>query len=99
MAGQADECIGRDSLTHTIQRNNINLINISDEELIISDVNPTGLTLDVEFRMMYWTNSDSDTIERSWLNGTRREVLIRKDLYEPSSIVLDKDKGQVFYYT
>lgn len=38
---------------------------------------PSGLTIDYEEEMLYWTDAVRENIERSYLNGTKREVQIK----------------------
>lgn len=38
---------------------------------------PSGLTIDYEEEMLYWTDAVRENIERSYLNGTKREVNIK----------------------
>lgn len=35
---------------------------------------PSGLAIDYEEQMLYWTDAVREKIERSYLNGTGREV-------------------------
>ncbi|KAJ3607378.1 hypothetical protein NHX12_024429, partial [Muraenolepis orangiensis] len=42
---------------------------------------PNGLTLDVEERMLYWTDSNLDKIERSTLTGQDRQVVLHGAQY------------------
>ena len=45
------------------------------EEIISTDLSqPSGLAIDYEEGMLYWTDAVKEKIERSFLNGTRREV-------------------------
>ena len=42
---------------------------------------------------MYWTDTGTNRIEVSRLNGSARRVLIDENLDEPRAIVLDPTKG------
>ena len=45
------------------------------EVLISKDISqPSGLALDYEEEMMYWTDAVEEKIERAYFNGTEREV-------------------------
>ena len=47
----------------------------SYREEIVSDLSqPSGLAIDYEEEMLYWTDAVKEKIERSFLNGTGREV-------------------------
>lgn len=43
-------------------------------------------------RKLYWTNSNhkNPLIERSSLNGQKREVIVSTNLYKPNGIVVDQ---------
>ncbi|KAI9561087.1 hypothetical protein GHT06_012043 [Daphnia sinensis] len=55
------------------------------------DAKPRGLVFDPCMRMLYWTNvyKSRPTIERSFLNGSQREILIQTDLFVPNALDLD----------
>lgn len=42
---------------------------------------PSGLTIDYEEEMLYWTDAVRENIERSYLNGTNREVNTKIPLF------------------
>lgn len=42
---------------------------------------PSGLAIDYEERMLYWTDAIKEKIERSDLDGNQREVLIPASIY------------------
>lgn len=44
------------------------------EEIIGDLVQPSGLAIDYEEEMLYWTDAVTEKIERSYLNGTNREA-------------------------
>ena len=65
---------------------------------IIIDKNlaqPSGLAIDYDERMLYWTDAVREKIERSDLNGRNREVLISATIY-PFSITVF---GNYIYWT
>lgn len=51
------------------------------------------------FRYIYWTNSflPRPTIERAFLNGSNREVIIDTDLKEPSGIAIDYKNNRLYW--
>ncbi|KAL0271000.1 UNVERIFIED_CONTAM: hypothetical protein PYX00_008246 [Menopon gallinae] len=51
---------------------------------------PSGLAIDYEDRMLYWTDAVREKIERSFLNGTGREVLISATIY-PFAITVHRN--------
>ncbi|XP_050300833.1 protein cueball [Anthonomus grandis grandis] len=73
-----------------------------------SDATPQDIAIDVCRRQIYWTNSDPNypTIERAFLNGSNREVLIESGLNLPIGIAIDykaqrliwADRGEGIYY-
>ncbi|KAK7794796.1 hypothetical protein R5R35_004135 [Gryllus longicercus] len=56
---------------------------------------PSGLAIDYEDHMLYWTDAVREKIERSTLNGTNREVLIAATIY-PFAITVH---GNFMYWT
>jgi low density lipoprotein-related protein 2 len=56
---------------------------------------PSGLALDYDDRMLYWTDAVREKIERSDLNGGNREVLVSATIY-PFSITVF---GNYIYWT
>lgn len=46
------------------------------EEIIGDLAQPSGLAIDYEEEMLYWTDAVMEKIERSYLNGTNREASI-----------------------
>lgn len=44
------------------------------EEIIGDLAQPSGLAIDYDEGMLYWTDAVSEKIERSYLNGTNREA-------------------------
>ncbi|XP_043497943.1 low-density lipoprotein receptor-related protein 2 isoform X2 [Polistes fuscatus] len=50
---------------------------IIDKDLL----QPSGLAIDYEDRMLYWTDAVREKIERSDLNGKNREVLVSATIY------------------
>ncbi|XP_025405265.1 protein cueball [Sipha flava] len=61
---------------------------------------PQGLAIDVCRGYLYWTNNhhDNATIERSFLNGTGREVLLRgKELHQPLAVAIDVENNRLYW--
>ena len=54
---------------------------------------PEGLAVDWLARNLYWTDTGTDRIEVSRLNGSARKILIRENLDEPSAIVVSPGTG------
>lgn len=51
----------------------------SYREVIIGNLSqPSGLAIDYEEQMLYWTDAVQEKIERSFLNGTQRQVSSKK---------------------
>ena len=64
------------------------------EVLVSSDVkHPDGVAVDWVGRNLYWTDTGTDRIEVSKLNGMSRKVLISENLDEPRAITLDPTNG------
>ncbi|XP_057372389.1 protein cueball-like [Daphnia carinata] len=60
---------------------------------------PRGLVADPCTRNLYWTNRymSHPTIERSFLNGSHREVLIKTDLLLPNALDLDVQEQMLYW--
>ena len=54
---------------------------------------PEGIAIDWIGRNLYWSDSGTDRIEVSHLNGTSRRVLVLENLDEPRAIVVDPGEG------
>ncbi|XP_062604167.1 nidogen-1-like, partial [Saccostrea cucullata] len=58
---------------------------------------PEGLSIDWVSRNMYWTDSEMDCIEVSRLNGTSRKRLFDKELVNPRAIVVNPQRGRMYW--
>jgi len=60
---------------------------------------PHGIAVDSCRRYLYWTNSYHirPTIERSLLDGNKREIIISKDLFQPTGIAVDELGGKIYW--
>ncbi|XKL63596.1 hypothetical protein PGB90_005960 [Kerria lacca] len=56
---------------------------------------PSGLTIDFDERMLYWSDAVREKIEKSTLNGANREVLISATIY-PFALTVH---GRYIYWT
>ncbi|KAL1518084.1 hypothetical protein ABEB36_001763 [Hypothenemus hampei] len=63
------------------------------------DAKPRDIAIDVCRRYIYWTNREipRPTIERAFLNGSNREVLIDSDLSQPSGITIDHKTHRIYW--
>lgn len=70
-------------------------VSCSDVEVVVwSEVkHPDGIAVDWVARNLYWTDTGTDRIEVSRLNGSSRKVLISENLDEPRAITLDPTHG------
>ncbi|CAE7593004.1 unnamed protein product [Symbiodinium natans] len=64
-------------------------------EEVVTDVHVQGIATDSEGRV-YWTELSSSQIQRSSLNGSGAEVLVR-DLQEPAGLVVDSQAGRMYW--
>ena len=65
-------------------------------DLVASNLTqPSGLALDYEEDMLYFTDAVREVIERVSINGTRRQILISATIY-PFAITID---NQFIYWT
>ena len=72
---------------------------ISDSEYVISTElsNPDGIAVDWLARNLYWTDSGTDRIEVSRLDGSSRKIIICDELDEPRAIIVDPVAGLESY--
>ena len=54
---------------------------------------PDGLAVDIVGRNLYWTDTGTNKLEVSKLDGSYRKALITTGLDEPRDIILDVSKG------
>ena len=54
---------------------------------------PDGLAVDRVGRNLYWTDTGTDKLEVSKLDGSYRKALITSGLDEPRDIILDVSSG------
>ena len=54
---------------------------------------PDGLAVDHVDRVLYWTDTGTDTITKSALDGSGRTIFFGTDLDEPRDIVVFKEIG------
>lgn len=82
---------------HAIRRSRLDG---SDTQLLVTSQvsHPDGIAVDWVARNLYWTDTGTDRIEVTRLNGTMRKILISEDLDEPRAIVLDPVSGWVFLF-
>ncbi|EFX80769.1 hypothetical protein DAPPUDRAFT_303927 [Daphnia pulex] len=96
-----------DGFNRSIRRVQINHDGIHVEEnaavevvhFLNSEEKPRGLVVDPCTRKMYWTNRNMSrpTIERSHLDGSRREILIEDDLLLPNALDLDVPEQMLYW--
>ncbi|XP_005110515.1 low-density lipoprotein receptor-related protein 6 isoform X2 [Aplysia californica] len=60
-------------------------------------VSPDGLACDWLGRKLYWTDSETNRIEVSNLDGEHRKVLIWQRLDQPRAIALDPENGYMYW--
>ena len=56
---------------------------------------PDGVAVDWIAKNLYWTDTGTDRIEVSRLNGSSRKVLLSEDISEPRAIALHPQRGYV----
>ena len=63
-------------------------------QVIINDVShPDGIAVEWLARNLYWTDTGTDRIEVSRLDGSFRKIVISEDLDEPRAITLHPSLG------
>lgn len=86
-----------DDETKSIRR--ARLFNGSDQrDIVTGDVShPDGLAVDWIARNLYWTDTGTDRIEVTRLDGQHRRVLLHEGLAEPRAIAVAPDHGWIFW--
>ncbi|CAH1786283.1 unnamed protein product [Owenia fusiformis] len=75
-------------------------INDSSQSINIATtglVSPDGLACDWLGRKLYWTDSETNRVEVSHLDGTARKVLFWQNLDQPRAIALDPLNGYMYW--
>ena len=89
------------SIYWTDQTRGINRINPDGTEnypLVTSQVfNPDGIAVDYFGRNLFWTDTITDRIEVTKLDGSHRKILLSHDLDEPRDLSLDLKRGYIYW--
>uniref|UniRef100_A0A8C1AQH6 EGF-like domain-containing protein n=1 Tax=Cyprinus carpio carpio TaxID=630221 RepID=A0A8C1AQH6_CYPCA len=68
------------------------------QDTVVSGLaSPDGLACDWMGNKLYWTDSETNRIEVSELDGTHRKVLFWQDLDQPRAIALDPARGYMYW--
>ena len=80
-----------------IRRANLN--GTAAEDLVTGLFGPVDIALDLQNRKMYWTDRTLDKIQRSNLDGTNVEVIVKKDTLtiSPNCIALDVNSNKIYW--
>ncbi|KAJ8038346.1 Low-density lipoprotein receptor-related protein 6 [Holothuria leucospilota] len=90
----SDDC-NKDSLSVRIENNsNHRHINVT---IGIFHSEPFGLRIDVNSRLLYWTDAELGTISVSNLDGEYRNTIIHTELDKPGAIVTEPYKGYIYF--
>ena len=54
---------------------------------------PDGITLDIDNRLIYWTDNGTNTIEKANLDGGGKQPILTLDLNKPRAVVVDSTSG------
>lgn len=76
-----------------IKRINFNKAGSNQDVVISGLVSPDGLACDWLGEKLYWTDSETNRIEVSNLDGSLRKVLFWQELDQPRAIALDPARG------
>lgn len=82
-----------DFIYEVIKRVYLNDTSRHDVVVSVGLMSPDGLALDWLGRKLYWTDSETNRIEVSNLNGEHRTVLFWQKLDQPRAIALDPQNG------
>lgn len=79
----------------------LNGSNTGEAEILLNlnGTKPHGIAIDICRRKLYWTNIKyrRQTIERSSLDGTNREIIISEKLFKPTGIVVDQHSDRIYW--
>ena len=78
-----------------IKRTRYNGSQIEEDVIASGLIAPDGLACDWVGKKIYWTDTETNRIEVSELDGRSRKVLYWKDLDQPRAIVLHPENGLV----
>ncbi|XP_006822699.1 LOW QUALITY PROTEIN: low-density lipoprotein receptor-related protein 6-like [Saccoglossus kowalevskii] len=80
-----------------IKRTFVNGSRIVENIITTGLVSPDGLACDWLGKKLYWTDSETNRIEVSNLDGSSRKVLFWEDLDQPRAIALDPHRGWMYW--
>ncbi|KAK7490751.1 hypothetical protein BaRGS_00017980, partial [Batillaria attramentaria] len=80
-----------------IERTYLNSSQTSVNVISTGIVSPDGLACDWLGKKLYWTDSETNRIEVSNLDGSHRKVLFWQRLDQPRAIALDPQNGYVYW--
>ncbi|XP_038074973.1 low-density lipoprotein receptor-related protein 4-like [Patiria miniata] len=81
--------------THKISRARLDG---SNQMIVVEDLRtPLGMALDVESRMLYWSDFALEHIGRARMDGTGSKEIIVDNLDSPQTIVVDHRNGHIYW--
>ncbi|KAE8613421.1 hypothetical protein XENTR_v10007716 [Xenopus tropicalis] len=80
-----------------IKRIDFNKTGSSHDVVISGLLSPDGLACDWLGEKLYWTDSETNRIEVSNLDGSLRKVLFWQELDQPRAIALDPTRGYMYW--
>ncbi|CAG5121406.1 unnamed protein product [Candidula unifasciata] len=73
-------------------------LNGSGVEVIVTGLkSPEGVAVDFVARNLFFTDSELDILQVSRLDGSNRKTLVSTDMVNPRAVVLDINRGVVFW--
>ena len=78
---------------HGIVQSVLYFSGVNENVVLTGLASPDGLACDWIGNKLYWTDSETNRIEVSNLDGTHRKVLFWRDLDQPRAIALDPLNG------
>jgi low density lipoprotein receptor-related protein 5/6 len=67
------------------------------KNVVMASVTPEGIVLDLDAGKIYWTDSNTDKIQRANLNGSNIEDLYAMDEGSPWAIAMDHEAGIIYW--
>ncbi|KAL8607394.1 hypothetical protein ACOMHN_024419 [Nucella lapillus] len=73
-------------------------LNGSDAQDVLSGLgSPEGIAIDPVSRVLYYTDSRLDVVGAALLDGSYRKTLFNTDMVNPRAIVLDTNRGKIYW--
>lgn len=66
---------------------------LNNKTVVVSTETCDGLAVDWVHDVLYWTDTEQNTLEASQLDGSKRKIIFSDDLDKPRDIAIDPESG------